>query len=206
MADKKHHPGSENLIPGGTGPGPGLPLSYTDKLADEIVDRISQGETLPNICKDDHMPKRETVLHWTRTIPSFLGRYAQARKDQQVAWADEIISLADDAISDYKVKVALDDPLLKKITRNGEVEFRYDKKHVDRVREQIRARQWLMERVNSEEFGLHQRLDVMNVLEEQSDEELVDGFETEALRAGFPEELVKMVIDFITVSEEETVH
>ena len=38
------------------------PRKYTELIAEEILSRYADGETLSKICKDDDMPKRNTVL------------------------------------------------------------------------------------------------------------------------------------------------
>lgn len=48
-------------------------------LMDEIVDRISSGETLWAICRDTHMPSWRTVYDWTYADEEFASRIARAR-------------------------------------------------------------------------------------------------------------------------------
>ena len=57
----------------------GRPSGYTDALAAEIVDRITQGETLADICRDDHMPGYRTVYDWERAHPDFSANITRAR-------------------------------------------------------------------------------------------------------------------------------
>jgi hypothetical protein len=57
----------------------GRPSGYTDALAAEIVDRITQGETLADICRDDHMPGYRTVYDWERARPDFSANITRAR-------------------------------------------------------------------------------------------------------------------------------
>lgn len=54
---------------------------YTDELADEIVRRMSTGEPLAVICRDEHMPDRTVVYDWERTRPELSQRIAHARED-----------------------------------------------------------------------------------------------------------------------------
>lgn len=42
----------------------GRPSLYTDAILAEICERLSNGETLADICRDDHMPAYGTVMDW----------------------------------------------------------------------------------------------------------------------------------------------
>lgn len=42
----------------------GRPSLYTPEIVEEICDRLSQGEPLEQICRDDHMPASRTVWAW----------------------------------------------------------------------------------------------------------------------------------------------
>lgn len=46
----------------------GRPSTYTDDLFNEICERMANGETLMQICRDDQMPDHETVKRWTRNV------------------------------------------------------------------------------------------------------------------------------------------
>jgi len=74
----------------------GRPSSHTPEIADEICLRLAEGESLRAICRDDHMPSRETVRKWLRdeTIDRFIGQYAQAREDQAESLADQVLEIA----------------------------------------------------------------------------------------------------------------
>jgi hypothetical protein len=60
----------------------GPPSSYTQEMADEICDRLGNGESLVQICHDDHLPNRSTVMRWMAEIPEFATRCARAREFQ----------------------------------------------------------------------------------------------------------------------------
>lgn len=83
----------------------GRPSIYTEELASTILRRISLGETLRTICKDEGMPDRGTVRNWmTNDHEGFFNRYIQARHSQAEEWADGIREKAENATSEnYKV-------------------------------------------------------------------------------------------------------
>lgn len=60
---------------------PGRPSSYTEALAEEICERLSRGEPLAIICRDEHMPAYRTVYGWIDAHEDFSANIAHARKD-----------------------------------------------------------------------------------------------------------------------------
>lgn len=58
----------------------GRPSKYTDAIAKEIVARLSEGEPLAAICRDDHMPGVTTVWEWQRSKPELSEAIARARE------------------------------------------------------------------------------------------------------------------------------
>lgn len=81
-------------------PGPGRPSIYTDELAARICERLSHGESLRSICRDDDMPDRCTVRAWALDIPKFSAQYARAR---EIGWSDvaeDLLDIADDPTGD----------------------------------------------------------------------------------------------------------
>ena len=71
------------------------PTKYIDSLADEICDRLSNGESLVAICKAPNMPNPSTVYRWLNANDSFCDMYARAREEQAETLADEIIAISD---------------------------------------------------------------------------------------------------------------
>lgn len=69
--------------------------TYTPALADEIVERISNGEPLRAICRDDHMPVWSAVYRWIRENPDFAAAMNVARDLGADAIAEEALSIAD---------------------------------------------------------------------------------------------------------------
>lgn len=75
----------------------GRHTAYTPELADEICERLSAGEPLAVICRDEHMPARATVYLWSDADPAFAGRIARAREDGHDAIADGCFAIVDEA-------------------------------------------------------------------------------------------------------------
>ena len=74
---------------------------YTDELAQQILDRISNGEVLTKICEEEGMPSRSAVKKWRRSKPDFAAALKEARDDGFDAIADSCIPIADDGRNDY---------------------------------------------------------------------------------------------------------
>ncbi len=72
----------------------GRPSTYTQEIADEIVRRMIEGESLTAICKDPGMPPRVTVYSWFDNRPDFYARCARAREALADYLVDEIEELA----------------------------------------------------------------------------------------------------------------
>jgi hypothetical protein len=57
----------------------GRASTYTPQIAQQIVDRISQGEPLQQICRDGGFPKWRTVYKWIDSREDFRAAIARAR-------------------------------------------------------------------------------------------------------------------------------
>lgn len=58
---------------------PGRISTFTQEIADEICERLSSGETLEDICDDEHMPASRTVRDWREKHEAFAAAIARAR-------------------------------------------------------------------------------------------------------------------------------
>lgn len=71
------------------------PREFDQGIADEICDRLIEGESLRKIAKDDHMPAASTIFKWLASNEEFAEQYARAKEAQADAMADEIVDIAD---------------------------------------------------------------------------------------------------------------
>jgi hypothetical protein len=79
------------------------------QVESEILARLSAGETLRKICRDDHMPDASAVVQWCDADPNFAQRYARARSEGLEVLADELLEISDDTSRDPNCrKVAID--------------------------------------------------------------------------------------------------
>lgn len=96
----------------------GRPSKYTPALAEEIAQRLSIGEPLRKICRDEHMPEWRTVYDWLAQDKDLSARVARAREAGYEAMAEETLEIADNfhlgqtqVMDDKGNKVTIEDML-----------------------------------------------------------------------------------------------
>jgi len=73
----------------------GRPSKYTPELADEICERLANGEPLAKICRDEHIPSVVTVWNWEQADTAFSERVARARAAGFDEIAYDMLHIAD---------------------------------------------------------------------------------------------------------------
>ena len=77
----------------------GRPSLYTPELAETICTRIADGEGLRAICREEHIPGRQTVMDWLNSpgaqFDEFRAKYARARELQGDLLDEQIQQVAD---------------------------------------------------------------------------------------------------------------
>jgi hypothetical protein len=79
---------------------PGRPSKYTPELGALIAEKLSKGEPLAQICRDEGMPAVRTVSDWKRDHESFSADFARARDEGYDAIAADCLAIADETIFD----------------------------------------------------------------------------------------------------------
>ena len=64
----------------------GRPSDYSEELAEEICDLLSEGMSLVEVCNLEGMPNRRTVLRWMEKYPEFATSIARVREGPQSDW------------------------------------------------------------------------------------------------------------------------
>lgn len=67
----------------------------TPEIVDDVIARISKGETLAAICRTPGYPATRTFYDWVEVDEELSARFARARKVGFDAIADETIAIAD---------------------------------------------------------------------------------------------------------------
>ena len=120
--------------------------SFTQDLADKVCARLSEGESLRAICKDDDMPSAVTVHKWVLDLPTFAKQYARARSIQADVLAEQCMDIADESPA-----------LIFKDVQGAEV-ISIDSAAVNHQRLRIDARKWFASKVAPKKYG--DKLDV----------------------------------------------
>lgn len=118
----------------------GRPTDYNETIANSICERLADGESLRAICSGDGMPSRASVFRWLGSHQEFRDQYARARDEQAEAFADEIVSISDEA--DVTTKVDGED-----------VTLALDATGIARNRLRIDARKWVASKLKPKKYG-----------------------------------------------------
>jgi hypothetical protein len=122
----------------------GTPTKYNQSIADAICVRISQGESLRSIVKDEEMPSQSVVYLWLQQKPDFLEQYARAREEQADTLADEIVDIADER---PEVNELID-------KKTGEVlSIDLSSSYIAWQKNRIEARKWTAMKLRPKKYG-----------------------------------------------------
>jgi hypothetical protein len=80
-------------------------VDYTREIGSTICDRLFNGETLSEICRDAAMPDKPTVMSWLAQHPKFLEEYVFTCQLLVEDLAAEAVSIADNADSGCRKRV-----------------------------------------------------------------------------------------------------
>jgi len=122
---------------------PGRPTLWTPEIGKEICDRLSTGETLAQICRDEGMPAVRTVSDWKTAHPEFSASFARAREDGFDAIAADCLVIADDGSNDYVTKK----------TSAGEEYEAVDAEHIQRSKLRVDTRLKLLAKWDPKRYG-----------------------------------------------------
>ncbi len=113
---------------------------YTPEIAEEILERLADGESLASICSRDGMPSRGAVNHWVlNDHEGFASRYACAREAGLMTLADDILVISDDGRNDtYK---------------DEDGKERTDQDVVQRSRLRVDSRKWILSKLMPKQYG-----------------------------------------------------
>lgn len=128
----------------------GRPTDFGEEIAAIICERLSLGESVRSICRDEAMPDKATVFRWLAKHESFRDHYADARGVQADALFDEILDIADDGSNDWMERKNADGANIG-WTENGEA-LRRSALRVD-------ARKWIVSKLLPKKYGDKQQIE-----------------------------------------------
>lgn len=121
--------------------------TFTQEKADEICARLSKGEPLAQICRDERMPGVVTVHSWKLASAHFAESIARARELGFDAIAEDCLEIADDSKNDYLDKLA-DDGDEQAVKARA-----FDSEHVQRSKLRIETRLKLLAKWDPKRYG-----------------------------------------------------
>lgn len=83
-------------------------VRFSQAIFDTICERLSNGESLRGICRDDGMPQVSTVWRWMVDNEERRNQYTRAREEQADTLADEIVAIADNATDAQIARLRVD--------------------------------------------------------------------------------------------------
>lgn len=137
--------------------------TYTPEIAAAICARLSEGEPLAVICRDEGMPASRTVSDWKSAHPSFAADFARARDEGYDAIAASCLDIADDSARD---------------TIHGEHGPKADSEWINRSRLRVDTRLKLLAKWDPKRYGDSSKIEMSggltlnHVTDSELDEEL----------------------------------
>lgn len=142
----------------------GAPTTYTDKLGRQVCEYIAEGLSLRRIAEIPGMPAKSTMLKWAvEDQGGFSDQYANARRIQAEALADEIFDIADDGTNDW---------VEKQDDNGGTADSILNHEHMQRSRLRVDTRKWYLSKVLPKVYGDKQQVENTHKFEGMADEEL----------------------------------
>lgn len=138
------------------------PSKFDEEIANTILARLRDGESLTRICSEQNMPSRQTFWRWTQgecSAPSSLADcYARARLDQADAFAEQVITIADSLDETIRTEAAriIDDLDRESSTYERDVReahFLAKRRSTEAARLQIDSRKWVSGRMHPRSWG-----------------------------------------------------
>ena len=121
----------------------GRPEVYSDELAAHICTRLSGGESLRSICRQEGMPCQQTVYSWMFGKPLFLEQYTRAREEQAETHADAIVAIADETPDTTPV-----------FDKDGnQIDIKLDSAYIQWQKQRIEARKWTAMKLKPKKYG-----------------------------------------------------
>ncbi len=121
------------------------PSKFNDDVADLIIERMADGQSLREICCDEGMPSFRTVLNWVNSNPEFGAAYALAQDLRASALFDDLLGIADDGRNDWMEKH--DD-------KSGHfIGWRENGEAIRRSALRVDARKWVLARMAPKRYG-----------------------------------------------------
>lgn len=121
----------------------GRPSTFTQEIANTICDRLTGGESLRQICRDDNMPAASQVCLWLTKNTVFREQYSAAREAQVEAFYDDLNEIADDGTNDW----------MERETKRGNTIVVPNHEHISRSKLRAEVRMWALSKMQPKKYG-----------------------------------------------------
>jgi len=111
---------------------------FNQDIADEILNRLADGQSLRKICLDENMPDGSVIRKWLARNADFARQYAYARDEQADTLFDETLAIADN------LPVEATNEMIRK------------------AQLQIDTRKWLAGKLRPKKYGEANKLEAQN--------------------------------------------
>ena len=120
-------------------------VRYSADIADAVVQKLAEGQSLRTICEGEGMPNRSSVIRWAMDdVDGFAAKYARARELQAETLADEMADIADDGSNDW----------MEVRGKEGEVTgWKLNGEAVARSKLRLEQRRWYAEKLLPKKYG-----------------------------------------------------
>ncbi len=138
---------------------------YDEAIGIAICQRLIEGQTIKEICKDPDLPSERTVYRWLAAERTFWQLYARAREAQMDKWSDDVVEIADEIAA----------ATVTRVDRDGkEIEVVTDPTAVQAAKLRIDTRKFLMSKLAATTYGDKVDVNLSGAVEVSalSDEEL----------------------------------
>jgi len=121
------------------------PSIFTEELGQKICQRISSGESLRSIVKDEEMPSSSSIFRWLldEDKKEFWEHYEKARNIQAEMMFEEILDIADDGQNDW----------MEREYKDGSSYITLNTEHFGRSRLRVDTRKWYLSKVLPKKYG-----------------------------------------------------
>lgn len=123
----------------------------TPEIEQEIIERLSAGEPLEQICRDEHMPAVRTVNDWRAADERLSADIARARILGFDAIAESCLEIADDGRNDW---------MERQDSNGGTSGWSLNGEHVQRSKLRVETRLKLLAKWDPTRYGDQQKVEL----------------------------------------------
>ena len=118
--------------------------TFTQEAADMICTQLAEGMSLREICRQEGMPNKSTVMRWLHSQAGFRDQYARAKEIGIEAIAEDILDIADDASNDW----------MERYDKEGNnTGWQFNGEAARRSQIRIDSRKWLLSKLAPKKYG-----------------------------------------------------